>query len=1623
MPDQVLPITDLHQTGVVLDNPAVSLPANAFSDVRNVRFRDGAIGKMEGEVNVFPFLFNSGSELENTTLKYVAYWQNPNLAGDHSGYYLIIVERVGEDADNIEFRNDEAWLIQPHKEGDQYLAEKKGTFQADTDGNWQHTFFQGGFSIIINNGLNIPHYITDNEGNMDIKEVPNFAPLPGWESYLINEVLLRDTFTSTSSRKFDTGQLRTAETQYVVTKNEDTDNPLVEGTGDDEYEVTQSDGQDVITFGDTAIVEGDTVQVNLQSIDPVEVRAGVIRSFGDFLVAGNLTETVGDEDNRVILRNLPGVVRASDVALAGSIPANWNPFAAGVSTADEFVVSDTGIVQDMAELQGNLLIYANNSISVMRPTGNASIPHTISTVTNSYGAQTTEAVLEFDGQHIVVGANDIYVFGGHPGTIKSIADGRVRNYFFDSLNPLHEARLFMLRYQQKDEIWICYPTKDSVRGECNQALIWNYRLNNWTIRDLRNVIAGDIGPVPGGGLPFAAIQMSGLTGNNGIVATGAYEAQTLYYEGLDLPGARDGVKASATIDIADTFPGFVANGPDTFDLIIGDDFDTGTSTSIFTPLNMTITMLDEVQQLVTDEFPINVQLPAGYSTATRSKDDIRTAIRDAAIQNPAFNKYFVIENVHNTDDEFIIKSRASEGEEVPAFGGGGTGGAAYAAYTYPQHALVDLQISPLLRADQDTLTALNIDDEDCDLPIITDAHPANGGYYVDGNNNLMYEFIINIPESCIGRSYFLNTDIEYTNSDEYPRLLIPQTDAETGLDRCAGWDTQMYDNTPAGTVYGAGRGGQAQREVRTAGQDMYRDIRGEYADLTPPFIATRSGSHCFAIEVLSNGGVPTLDNVTLKAFDIKYDSVGNAQALTFSDRLGGAELEGAPPVLEFSTGFLEYDRETGQFERQLASNHFVSIHGDFRTSNSNRVEDMAKRIRDSFHVGSPVWDAEIDSSVIPTVENLNLHRVRLTGRYYARLYFDFVGLHDPSGLLRANDFIINFEKPGRRETRAAQDVDNIGLDRWDEIEYPSFRIAGPSAVIEEQREVSILRTSFDHEEIRGSEIVDQIANAIVARHDTENGSWTNSSFPIARYVQFDDDESARLLVFSRNVTVASAWTAVIDKIGNNNWDQLEDGSPSNFVPTIRNTRTEVASGNLSEGDAIPGTNNVVDNTNTVTGTRAYYATPTYIGILVRNFSVPNNIELIVAAAGELEDQYDTFGRQRVEDLRGTYDISLADGSNGNSIEEVDTATAWIRRLSIANRRLLFVRDAEVDSRFEIRPLNYNDLANYVLETVYNIDDPAFDTVEYDADGNEISRTTQVGRFNELLRRTRLHEQDPDHIHFNTLGDIPFINIDDGGNFDAPLSSDGGGPVGTLQVHNTAATPPTEQRSYGDTPSMIPVGPPVSITFDVVRPWPKDETNPNLIYPVFASSVIIDDVVNRDTKIINKVLGADIGWTTPAVALGNTLLAPDPDIPSREIIISENDAAESYESYIERAQLAMTPEFDTESINSVAILAEGRTIQYQGAQPESNRLELRLVGTNYPGEYTDLSNQVPSSNLFEVGNDYKLDMRVHGRFMNMRLTDETALEGSTNVNNPTTYNQNTEWRVAGLQVKLGKAGTR
>jgi hypothetical protein len=128
-----------------------------------------------------------------------------------------------------------------------------------------------------------------------------------------------------------------------------------------------------------------------------------------------------------------------------------------------------------------MFIYTSDSISMLTINqGKASV----SGYSDSYGILNTDCVIEFEGKHFVIDNNDIYVHSGS-GQIESIADGRIKRYFFRNLNRSAISKVQVVRNPFYKEIWINYPKGSST--VCNETLIFNYKNNTWTKRQLSNV--------------------------------------------------------------------------------------------------------------------------------------------------------------------------------------------------------------------------------------------------------------------------------------------------------------------------------------------------------------------------------------------------------------------------------------------------------------------------------------------------------------------------------------------------------------------------------------------------------------------------------------------------------------------------------------------------------------------------------------------------------------------------------------------------------------------------------------------------------------------------------------------------------------------------------------------------------------------------------------------------------------------------------------------------------------------------------------------------------------------------------------------------------------------------------
>lgn len=279
--------------------------------------------------------------------------------------------------------------------------------------------------------------------------------------------------------------------------------------------------------------------------EEVHVSCKVIRGYKDTLIAGNLNlyPIVAGVPSLNPSNSKPGTIRISRTASAGSVPTSWQP-ALTEAFVEERELSTTAEIMDIVSLQGTAMVYTTNSIHSITYDSRGNVSDQV--VAEGYGAIETGCVLEFDGKHIVIGADDIYMFGGHPGSIQSICNGKIRDYFYDNLSPTpaYLDNIFMVRDTLLDEIHIYYPTKLSPNGFCNEYLAWNYRNNTWTINECNDLVSGFLGPVRGGGVAGGTVTFAGVGNTSATARTdqqsitvdldadypaGSVEVQTLDY--------------------------------------------------------------------------------------------------------------------------------------------------------------------------------------------------------------------------------------------------------------------------------------------------------------------------------------------------------------------------------------------------------------------------------------------------------------------------------------------------------------------------------------------------------------------------------------------------------------------------------------------------------------------------------------------------------------------------------------------------------------------------------------------------------------------------------------------------------------------------------------------------------------------------------------------------------------------------------------------------------------------------------------------------------------------------------------------------------------------------------------
>jgi hypothetical protein len=226
---------------------------------------------------------------------------------------------------------------------------------------------------------------------------------------------------------------------------------------------------------------------------PTGMRATILRNFGSYLVAFNITDplTTGADGGHIF----PHLVQWSNPAAPGSVPTSWaygNPTTEG--GRKDLPDTNSGFILEAMQLGSTMFIYKERSIWKMNFIGGTFI-YQFDTFLADVGILAPRCVcMDITGtKHVVVTQDDIITHNGN--SVESILTDRQRITLFATLNRDQAQTSFMFTNKPKDEVWFCFPEAGQLQP--SRALIWNAKGGKGAISyatgiNFRNATIGDL---------------------------------------------------------------------------------------------------------------------------------------------------------------------------------------------------------------------------------------------------------------------------------------------------------------------------------------------------------------------------------------------------------------------------------------------------------------------------------------------------------------------------------------------------------------------------------------------------------------------------------------------------------------------------------------------------------------------------------------------------------------------------------------------------------------------------------------------------------------------------------------------------------------------------------------------------------------------------------------------------------------------------------------------------------------------------------------------------------------------------------------------------------------------------
>ena len=334
------------------------------------------------------------------------------------------------------------------------ITRSSGAYSATADETWTSTIIGG--VLVLTNNFDKPQYWALTDGIPLSSTL--MQDLANWPSY----TLLAAAITGTGVPS--------------------PDEIVVDSTADFPTSGTFTvDSEDISYTGKTATKftgigrgeNGTTAATHLDNAPAfVNVYSKSIRAFRSFLVALNINR--GGID-------YPRLVKWSREAGLQDIPSSWIDTTSTVD-AGEYELADTkGDILDGLQLRDTFMIYKEDATYSMSYVGTPFI-FSFRQLSPTIGAIAKNCVAEFDGGHAIFGKGNFYINDGQ--RLKPILPQKLKEYVFTTIDGGQIEKCFVAADYGRTEILFCYTSDGALTLEPDEAVVWNYITNTFTIREI-----------------------------------------------------------------------------------------------------------------------------------------------------------------------------------------------------------------------------------------------------------------------------------------------------------------------------------------------------------------------------------------------------------------------------------------------------------------------------------------------------------------------------------------------------------------------------------------------------------------------------------------------------------------------------------------------------------------------------------------------------------------------------------------------------------------------------------------------------------------------------------------------------------------------------------------------------------------------------------------------------------------------------------------------------------------------------------------------------------------------------------------------------------------------------------